>query len=108
MTAFIGKISIYDIAMPSTPDRQPIMPDSAMNTLDTSSFLAPILLNTPISFFLSMTDVYIMIAIIIDETIRDIAAKPMSTPVMVAVIDSTYAIIIDRLSLYFTGVSPFA
>ena len=49
-----------------------------------------------------------MIAIIIDETIRDIAAKPMSTPVMVAVIDSTYAIIIDRLSLYFTGVSPFA
>ena len=79
-----------------------------MNRLLTSSFLAPILLNTPISFFLSMTDVYIMIAIIIDETIRDIAAKPMSTPVMVAVIDSTYAIIIDRLSLYFTGVSPFA
>ena len=44
------------------------------------SFLdAPIALNIPISFVLSNTEIYVIIPIIIDDTINDIATNAINT-----------------------------
>lgn len=56
-TRFIGMQRIADINTPNTPAVKPMMTVSALNTRDISRFDAPTLLNTPISFVLSITDV---------------------------------------------------
>lgn len=92
-----------EITTPSMPASNPIIPDSAMNTVLISFFLAPRLRNMPISFLRSNTDVYMIIAIMMLDTIRDIAANPTNTPVMVFVRESTYPVIMESVSVYFTG-----
>lgn len=86
---FAGTLKRSVTNTPITPEKKPKVADSAKNTLDTSFFLAPKLLKTPISFLLSNTEVYTIIAIIIEDTISDIAEKPISTPVTVFVKVST-------------------
>ena len=50
----IFKITVNNI--PIIPERRPIIKVSALNTLDTSFFLEPKLLKTPISLVRSITD----------------------------------------------------
>ena len=52
---------------------------AALNILETSFLEAPILLNTPISLVLSSTEMYVIIPIIIEETISDIATNAINT-----------------------------
>ena len=53
----IGIVNNPATITPIKPAASPIIVVSALNTLDTSRFDAPILLNTPISFVRSMTEV---------------------------------------------------
>ena len=79
MTAFIGIIRRSVTIIPIAPETKPTMSVSALNTIEISCFDAPILLNIPISFVLSRTEMYVIIPIIMDETTSDIATKAMST-----------------------------
>ena len=65
--------------MPSAPETKPSISVSALNILETSFLEAPILLNTPISLVLSSTEMYVIIPIIIEETISDIATNAINT-----------------------------
>ena len=65
--------------IPSKPDTNPIINVSALNTRVMSFFLAPRLLNIPISFVLYKTEIYVIIPIIIDDTIKEIALKAINT-----------------------------
>ena len=65
-----------------------------MNILETSFLEAPILLNTPISLVLSSTDMYVIIPIIIEETISDIATNAIKTYEIALIIVLTDDIII--------------
>ena len=56
MMMFIGMFSKMVMIIPNVPDINPIMNVSALNTLETSFFLAPIALKIPISLVLSRTD----------------------------------------------------
>ena len=76
---FIGNVNNTVIPIPSIPDISPTINVSALNTLDMSFFDAPIALNIPISFVLSSTDIYVIIPIIIDDTINEIATNAIST-----------------------------
>ena len=62
---FIGNVNKTVIPIPNSPDINPIINVSALNTLDISFLDAPIALNIPISFVLSSTDIYVIIPIII-------------------------------------------
>ena len=81
-----GIHSILAIIIPSTPENKPIINVSALKTRVISFFLAPSDLKIPISFVLSRTLIYIIIPIIIDETIRDIAEKAIKTMVIASII----------------------
>ena len=61
------------IPIPNNPAINPTINVSALNTLEISFLDAPIALNIPISFVLSSTDIYVIIPIIIDETINDLS-----------------------------------
>ena len=76
---FIGNVSNIVIPIPNSPAIKPTINVSALNTLEISFLDAPIALNIPISFVLSSTDIYVIIPIIIDETINDIATKAINT-----------------------------
>ena len=65
--------------IPINPATNPIISVSALNTLETSFFDAPILLNIPISFVLSKTDIYVIIPIIIDDTTSEIPTNAINT-----------------------------
>ena len=52
----IGIVNKYEIIIPNNPLDSPIMKLSAVKTLLTSRFDAPMLLRTPISFVLSITE----------------------------------------------------
>src|SRR5690554_3767474 len=67
------------------PDINPIIAVSATNRFDTSRFLPPSDLITPISFTLSTTDTYVMIAIITLETTSDNVVKPISAIVIILI-----------------------
>ena len=71
--------SITVTPIPNNPATNPIINVSALNTLDMSFLEAPIALKIPISFVLSSTDIYVIIPIIIDETINDIATNAINT-----------------------------
>ncbi len=63
---------------------------SALNNCEIFFFDAPSARRIPISFVLSITEIYVMIPIIIDETIRDTATNAISTyeiPLMIVVKD---------------------
>ena len=76
---FIGNVNNTVIPIPNNPAINPTMNVSALNTLEISFLDAPIALNIPISFVLSSTDIYVIIPIIIDETINDIATNAINT-----------------------------
>ena len=74
---FIGIVKIIVIPIPINPAIRPTINVSALNTFDISFLDAPIALNIPISFVLSNTDIYVIIPIIIDDTISEILTKPI-------------------------------
>ena len=76
---FIGIVNNIVIPIPIIPDIKPIIKVSALNTLDISFLDAPIALSIPISFVLSSTEMYVIIPIIIDETISEIATNAINT-----------------------------
>ena len=76
---FIGNVNNIVIPIPNSPAINPTINVSALNTLEISFLDAPIALNIPISFVLSSTDIYVIIPIIIDETINDIATNAINT-----------------------------
>ena len=86
ITALAGIHKINVIIIPIAPDTKPSIRVSALNTLDTSFFDAPILLKTPISFVLSRTEMYVIIPIIIDETTREIATNAIKTEEIAVII----------------------
>ncbi|MNV65585.1 hypothetical protein D3C71_1582860 [compost metagenome] len=59
---------------------------SALNTRVISFLRAPSARSTPISFVRSMTEIYVIIAIMIKDTTREIAAKAISTSVIPSII----------------------
>ena len=67
------------IAIPRTPAARPTINVSALNTLEISLFDAPIERSMPISFVLSITEIYVIIPIIIDETMSEIATNAIRT-----------------------------
>lgn len=75
----IGIVSNTVTPIPISPDTKPVMKVSALNTLEISFLDAPIALKIPISFVLSNTEIYVIIPIIIDETINDIATNAINT-----------------------------
>ena len=79
INAFIGIVNNTVIPIPKSPEINPTINVSALNTLDISFLEAHIALNIPISFVLSNTEIYVIIPIIIDETINDIATNAIST-----------------------------
>ena len=66
------------IPIPITPARVPIIIVSALNTCATLRLEAPIALKIPISFLRSNTLIYVIIPIIIEETISDIIENRLS------------------------------
>ena len=76
---FIGIFKSSVIPIPKSPATSPTIKVSALNTLDISFFDAPIALKIPISFILSRTDIYVIIPIMIEDTIKDIATKAINT-----------------------------
>ena len=76
---FIGIFNNNVIPIPSNPATKPTIKVSALNTLEISFLDAPIALKIPISFVLSSTDIYVIIPIIMLETIKDIDTKAIRT-----------------------------
>ena len=81
------------MAIPSTPEINPSMAVSAVKMRRMSFFEAPIARKIPISFVRSRTEMYVMIAIIIDDTMSEMATKPTST----VVITPTIVVIEDMM-----------
>ena len=80
--ALIGKVARSVMAIPSTPEINPSMAVSAVKMRRMSFFEAPIARRIPISFVRSRTEMYVIIAIIIDDTMSEMATKPTSTVVI--------------------------
>ena len=79
ITALAGIHNSSVTTIPSAPETKPSISVYALNILETSFLEAPILLNTPISLVLSSTEMYVIIPIIIEETISDIATNAINT-----------------------------
>jgi hypothetical protein len=77
--ALIGISVSSDTPIPSKPEQQPIIKVSALNTCEILRFEAPRARKIPISFVLSKTEICVIIPIIIQETISDIATKAINT-----------------------------
>ena len=92
-TALIGIVARSVMAMPSTPEINPSMAVSAVKMRQMSFYEAPIARRIPISFVRSRTEMYVMIAIIIDDTMSEMATKPTST----VVITPTIVVIEDMM-----------
>ena len=79
MIAFPG-ISIRSVSpIPINPAHSPMIKVSALNTLEMFFFEAPIALSMPIYFVLSRTEIYVIIPIIMEETISETATKAIRT-----------------------------
>ena len=76
---------IHEIKIPIKPEVIPIIKVSGLNTLEISFLRAPKLLKIPISFVLSKTEIYIIIPIIIEETIKEIELKAIKTIVIASI-----------------------
>ena len=79
ITLLIGILISTVTPIPMSPEKRPMINVSALNTLEISFFEAPMLRRIPISLVLSRTEIYVIIPIMIDETISDIATNAMST-----------------------------
>ena len=79
ITAFMIGINVKVIPIPKHPDKRPIINVSALNIDDIFLLDAPIALKIPISLVLSITEIYVIIPIIIDETISDIETNAIKT-----------------------------
>ena len=97
--ALIGKVNNLAIIIPSIPEVTPKINVSASKTLVMSFFLAPRAFSIPISFVLSRTEVYVIIAIIIKLTIKFVPAKAISTIVIPSMIPSDIPEIILAISV---------
>ena len=76
---FMGSRISSVMPIPIAPEISPIMKVSALKTLETSFFDAPIERRIPISFVRSRTEIYVIIPIIIEETTSEIATKAIRT-----------------------------
>ena len=65
--------------IPNTPATKPSINVSALNIFETSFLEVPIALSIPISFVLSKTEIYVIIAIIMLDTISDIDTNAIKT-----------------------------
>ena len=65
--------------MPIRPAHRPMSPVSALNTCDTLRFEAPIARRMPISLVRSSTEMYVMMPIMIEETISETDTNAIST-----------------------------
>ena len=90
---------------PSPPDNKPMINVSALKIDEMFLFDAPIALKIPISLVRSITDIKVMIAIMIDDTTRDIDTKAISTYVTTSTIVLTDDIRIPVISVYLTCLS---
>ena len=77
--ALVGISSSIVVRIPSIPENNPTMKVSALNIEEIFFFEAPIALNTPISFVRSKTDIYVIIPIIIEDTINEILTNAIRT-----------------------------
>ena len=75
----IGIINNNETPIPINPANNPTINVSALNIDEIFLLEAPIALNTPISFVLSNTDIYVIIPIIIEETINEILTNAIKT-----------------------------
>ena len=75
----IGIVNNKVIKIPNTPLVKPIIKLSLVNTRLISRFDAPILLRTPISLVLSITEMYVIIPIIIELTTSETETNAIST-----------------------------
>ena len=78
-TTLIGTFNTSVINMPNTPLINPIMNVSALNTRVISFLLAPIERKIPISFVRSNTEIYVMIPIMMLDTMSDTDTKAIKT-----------------------------
>ena len=78
-TTLIGTFNTKVINIPNTPLVNPIMNVSALNTRVISFLLAPMERKIPISFVRSNTEIYVMIPIIILDTMSDTDTKAIKT-----------------------------
>ncbi len=77
--ALIGIFKMIVAKIPIMPDAKPMIKVSALNTRETSFFEAPIARRIPISLVRSKTEIYVIIPIIIDETMSEIDTNPIRT-----------------------------
>ena len=75
----IGIFNRTVIKIPKIPLVNPIIKVSALKTREISFLLAPILRKIPISLVLSNTEIYVIIPIIIEDTIKDTLTKAIKT-----------------------------
>ena len=78
-TRLIGTFNTSVINMPNTPLINPIRNVSALNTRVISFLLAPIERKIPISFVRSNTEIYVMIPIMMLDTMSDTDTKAIKT-----------------------------
>ena len=76
---FIGINNNNETAIPSNPANNPTINVSALNIEEIFFLEAPIALSTPISFVLSNTEMYVIIPIIIEDTINEILTNAINT-----------------------------
>ena len=72
-------ISNSVMPMPMAPEQKPSMSVSALNTREISRLLAPMARRMPISFVRSSTEIYVMMPIIMLDTMSEMATNAMST-----------------------------
>ena len=78
-TILIGTFNTSVINIPNTPLINPIINVSALNTRVISFLLAPIERKIPISFVRSNTEIYVMIPIMMLDTMSDTDTKAIKT-----------------------------
>ena len=78
-TRLIGTFNTRVINIPNTPLINPIMNVSALNTRVISFLLAPMERKIPISFVRSNTEIYVMIPIMMLDTMSDTDTKAIKT-----------------------------
>ena len=78
ISKFIGIVNNIVTPIPISPAVIPIINVSALNTLVISFLEAPILRKIPISFVLSRSEIYVIIPILIDDTINDISTNAIN------------------------------
>ena len=78
-TKLIGIFKINVITIPIIPEVKPMIKVSALNTREISRLEAPMARKIPISLVRSRTEIYVMIPIMILETINETLTKPIKT-----------------------------